>query len=224
MKHEIEQVKGIITDYLGKAQAAAAKYEEGRTIYQEEALKKEYDRLRGDLMKSRKQAEDRIEQIYQTGAKSARTWGDLDGTKLTADAQLLHGEGVTPEQFKQLVTRYQDNYTMLDQLRKFGEARNKDEVRKAHESGNHGITAGPYNVQDIPGPDAKLHEWDALRKKAEYFLNVADGTGMDDFTLNFARASADKDFEAWGSDSPAAEKDVNAVSTLLEGWGFNKAR
>lgn len=220
MNTYIKQTKDIILDYLGKAQRTEAKIQQGRGIYVPDAMEKEEARLRGELLKERKEAEARINAIYQEASKKAREWGNLDGAKLTADAQLLKGEGVTPEQFNMLVDRYQDNYTMLDQLRKYGEARNAEAVKHDLESG-HSMTSGPYAVHNIPGPDDKRKEWDAMLQQAEYFLNVADGTGFkSDFERSFAKGAADKQFEAWGNEETAPDTSKDAVQAFKDAWGF----
>ena len=201
MNTYIQRTKAIIENYLEKANRTAAKIAEGRTIYQKEAMDKEETRLRGELAKARKEAEAKIQGIYEEAAAPARNWGKLDGAKLTADAELLKGEGVTPEQFTELVDRYHDNYTMLDRLRKYGEAQNATAAQKAHEKGEHFTLGGPYKVSDIPGPDHKVKEYDSMVKTANHFLNCADGTGFNsDFEKAFAQQTANKDFEAWGAD------------------------
>ena len=202
MNTYIQRTKAIIENYLDKANKTAAKIAEGRNIYQPEAMEREEARLRGELAKARKEAEAKIKGIYEEAAAPARNWGKLDGAKLTADAELLKGEGVTPEQFNELVERYHDNYTMLDRLRKYGEAQNNAAAQKAHEKGDHSFKlGGPYKVSDIPGPDHKVKEYDNMMKAANHFLNCADGTGFNsDFEKAFAQQAANKDFEAWGAE------------------------
>lgn len=218
----IDRTKDAILDYLGKAQQTEKKIAEGRAIYQEEAMQKEESRLRGELAKARQETETKINGIFSEASASAREWGRLDGTKLTADAQLLQGQGVTPEQFAQLVERYQDNYTMLDALRKYGEAKNDEATKEARAAGESGfIMEAPYNVHDIPGPDAKMREYDQNRRRADYFLNIADGTGFpSDFERNFARGAADKEFEAWGKE-PEQMK-AGTAEDFTKAWGFVK--
>lgn len=224
MNTYIQRTKDAILDYLGKAQQTGAKIEEGRKIYQPDSMEREEKRLRGELMKARKETEARIESIYQEASAGARAWGKLDGSKLTADASLLQGQGVTPDQFDELVTRYQDNYTMLDALRKFGEARNQAAAKEAREAGEI-FPPTPYNVRDIPGPDAKMKEWDDMKRQAVRFLNIADGTGFaSDFERTFATSTADKQFEAWGADQPEPDptNHEKAVDAFAEAWGFGK--
>lgn len=202
MNSYINRTKAVIENYLGKAQKINAKIKEGRAVYQPEAMEREEARLREELAKARREAEANIHSIYEEAAAPARAWGKLDGTKITADAELLKGEGVTPEQFDELVERYQDNYTMLDRLRKYGEAQNaKDAERKRAQGDVWGGWGGPYHVSEIPGPDHKIKEYDNMLKRANHFLNCADGTGFSsDFERVFAMNTADRDFEAWGAD------------------------
>ena len=224
MNTYIQRTKDAILDYLGKAQKTGAKIAEGRKIYQPDSMEREEKRLRGELMKARQETEAKIESIYREASAGARDWGKLDGSKLTADASLLQGQGVTPDQFDELVARYQDNYTMLDALRKYGESRNQDAAKKAREAGEI-FPAAPYNVHDIPGPDARMKEWDDMKRQATYFLNVADGTGFaSDFEKSFATSAADKQFEAWGADQPEHDtRDPEKIADAFrEGWGFVK--
>ena len=222
MNTYIQKTKDAILDYLGKAQQTEKKIAEGRQIYQPDSMEKEEARLRGELAKAREATEARINEIIREGSRGAQEWGKIDGSKLTADAQLLQGQGVTPEQFTEMVDRYQDNYTMLDQLKKYGEARNAEATKAAREAGERGLVMKtPYNVQNIPGPDARMHEWEQARKRATYFLNVADGTGFNsDFERNFARGAADKEFEAWGADAPTPKKTEGAAAEFAAAWGF----
>ena len=218
MNTYIQRTKDAILDYLSKAQQADRKIAEGRKIYNEQSMEQEEKRLRDELAKARKDTEARIDSIIREA--SADGWGRLDGSKLTADAQLLHGQGVTPDQFNQLVDRYKDNYTMLDALRKYGEARNAEAAKEAKENGKwDALFSQPYNVREIPGPDAKSKELDALRKRADYFLNVADGTGFSsEFERTFARSTADKSFEAWGEEPQETPR--GTAEDFAAAWGF----
>lgn len=223
MNTHIQKMKDAILDYLGKAQQTEAKIKEAHEIYLPDSAEKEETYLRGKLADARKEAESRIDAVIREGSRGAEEWGRLDGAKLTADAQLLQGQGVTPEQFDQLVERYQDNYTMLDQMKKYGEARNAEALQQARDAGNRDIAfGGPYNVTSIPGPDVKVREWEAARQYATHFLNVADGTGFaSDFDRNFARNAADKQFEAWGAEAPAP-KPAATAQDFVNAWGFAK--
>lgn len=198
MNSYIQKMKEAITNYLGSVQATQKKIEEGYGLYLPEAAQKEEERLLGEQAKKRKAAEDAIEAAYNEGSKPARNWGRLDGSKITEDARLLDGPGVTPKQFDELVERYSDNYTMLDRLRGYGEARNAEAVK----SGNGSVTFGPYNVASIPDPNSRVEVWNLARAQAHGFLDIADGTGIysDPFTRSFARATADKELEAFGAD------------------------
>jgi hypothetical protein len=220
MKTAIQRSKDAILDYLGKAQKVEKEIAEGRQIYLPDSMEKEEKRLRGELAKARQETEAKIDAIIRDRSRGAEDWGKLDGAKLTADVQLLQGQGVTPDQWRDLVERYQDNYTMLDQLRKYGEARNAEASEKGHAEGEH-FKAPVYDVTRIPGPDAKVQEWEQIRRQAAYFLNVADGTGYrSEFEKAFARNTADRAFEAWGADAPTPKKTENAAARLSAAWGF----
>lgn len=218
MNSYIERSKSVVLDYLSKAKACEAKIEEGKHIYLPDSMEKEEKRLRGELAKARKEAEAKLDSVYQEASAQAREWSRLDGSKLTPDADLLRNQGVSPSEFDQLVERYQDNYTMLNTLKKYGEAENK----KARQAGNFDVY---YNVMNIPGQNSKMLEWDNMRKRADYFLNCADGNGFSsDFEKGFARNTADKAFEAWGEEPPkAAPANPDEIAdSFRKAWGFVK--
>ena len=222
----IQRTKDAILDYLGKAQQTEAKIQEGYSIYQKDAMDREEKRLRDELAKSRRATEEKIDSIYNEASAGARNWGRLDGSKLTADAQLLQGQGVTPEQFNELVERYRDNYTMLDALRKYGEAQNKAAIDNAGNMySQYQLSINkPFDVEQIPSADAKMREWDDMRRRATYFLNVADGTGFSsEFERSFATNAAQRAFDAWGEDQAVTMRDNEAeVAGLIKAWGFKK--
>jgi hypothetical protein len=220
MKTAIQKSKDAILEYLEKARQAEAKINKARETMIPEYAQQDEKYYRDKLAEARQETEAKIDAIIRDRSRGAEDWGKLDGAKLTADAQLLQGQGVTPEQFNDLVNRYQDNYTMLDQLRKYGEARNAEASEKGHAEGDH-FKAPAYDVTSIPGPDAKVQEWEQIRRQAAYFLNVADGTGFNsDFERNFARGAADKEFEAWGADAPTPKKTGDEAAKLFAAWGF----
>lgn len=218
----IQKTKDAILDYLGQAQQTEAKIKEAHGVYLPEAAKNEETRLRKNLAVARRDTEEKIDAIFREASKGAETWGTLDGEKLTADVKLLQGQGVTLDQFNQLVDRYQDNYTMLDALRKYGEARNAEAYKAARDAGNRDAIIPPaYDLHGIPGPDAKVKEFEAQRKRADYFLNVADGTGFSsEFERKFALDAADKQFEAWGKEGPELQR--GTADDFVAAWGFGK--
>lgn len=221
MDEYLQKTKDVILGYLAEAKKTEAKISQGRTIYQADAMEREEQRLRGALAKTRAEAEAKIDAILSPAMNAAREWGKLDGAKLTADAELLN-QGISPEQFSELVERYQDNYTMLDTLRMYGNHMNKVEIMEARKAGNNAPLTGSYDVHGIPDAGAKLREVNDMRARADYFLNVADGNGMDTFSLNMARGVADREFEAWGADAPNAQKDPDAAQKFIEAWGYSK--
>ena len=109
MKTAIQKSKDAILDYLGKAQKVEKEIAEGRQIYLPDSMEKEEKRLRGKLAEARRETEAKIDAIIRERSRGAEDWGKLDGAKLTADVQLLQGQGVTPDQWRDLVERYQDN-------------------------------------------------------------------------------------------------------------------
>jgi hypothetical protein len=220
MKTAIQKSKDAILEYLEKAQQTEAKINKARETMIPEYAQKDEKYYRDKLAEARRETEAKIDAIIRDRSRGAEDWGKLDGAKLTADVQLLQGQGVTPDQWRDLVERYQDNYTMLDQLRKYGEARNAEASEKGHAEGDH-FKAPAYDVTHIPGPDAKVQEWEQIRRQAAYFLNVADGTGYrSEFEKTFARNTADRAFEAWGADAPTPTKTGDEAARLSAAWGF----
>ena len=137
--------------------------------------------------------------------------------------KLLEGQGVTPAQFKELVERYQDNFTMLDQLKKYGERMNEIEVKAAREAGKRDeMFVGHYDVHNIPDASVKMGEAAHMRRMAGHFLDVADGRGMDSLTWDFARSTADSLFETWGTDPVAPIPEPGAAQSFIDAWGWGK--
>ena len=127
MDKYISRMKDAITGYLKAAQDAQRKGEEGQRLYNDEAQAVNLANLRAGLKAERKKAETVIQNIYSDAVNAAKQWAQLRGDDITSDSQLLNGQGVTPAQFDDLVSRYADagNYTMLEQLRGYGYRQNE---------------------------------------------------------------------------------------------------
>lgn len=225
MDQYIAKMKPEILEYLKAAKATAAKIEEGRKLYQPDAMEREEKRLRDELADMRATTEKKLDAIRDQAYEAAKEWGRLDGSKLTPDIELLKGDGVSPQQFNELVHKYHDNATMLDRLKRYGERMNAEAVRKARADGDADIMTGTeYNVYNIETGETRQAAADSMRKRAGYFLDVADGANMDNFALSFARSTADALFESWGTDPLESRRDINVHETLTKTWGFDRKR
>ena len=223
MNNYIPRMKDAILDYLSAAQRVQKTLAAGRAIYNADGIAAEEKRLGAELAKARADAEARIDAVYQEASAEASAWGRLDGSRLTDDVKLLEGQGVTPAQFKELVERYQDNFTMLDQLKKYGERMNETEVKAAREAGKRDeMFVGSYDVHNIPDASVKMGEAAYMRRMAGHFLDVADGRGVDEFTWNFARSTADSLFKTWGTAPVAPIPEPGASQSFVDAWGWGK--
>lgn len=160
MNPYVQRMKTAIVGYSGKAKAAEAEIERAYSLYQREPAEREEQRIRDKLAKERRAAEAEIDAACNAALESVKTWGTLDGKKMTDDVKLLD-VGVTPQQFAALVDKYQDNYTMLNALQRYADKANADAPRDAH-----GWPKTHYETGRIPTPESKTAEWEKVYKGA----------------------------------------------------------
>ena len=100
----------------------------------------------------------------EAGKREAEAWGRLDGGKITEDAKLLDAGIVTPEQFKELATRYADNGTMTQLLADYAQKKNAESGGFAAAWGYTG-KGGKYvhydttNLQTVDSKQAALQKY-----------------------------------------------------------------
>ncbi len=116
-------------------------------------------------------------------------------------------------------------YTMLDRLKKYGEAENQKAMQKARERGEI-VMSGPYNIRNIPTIEGKKAACDNMIVKAKHFLDIADGGSgsKSAFESDLVRRTADKAFESWGEEEqqPARQDPGETVSKFTKAWGLVK--
>ena len=186
MNQYVARMKTAIADYHGKAQAAAAEIERAYSLYQREPAEREEQRIRDKLAKERKTAEAAIDAACNDALAAVKAWGTLDGSRLTDDVQLLD-VGVTPKQFADLVDKYQDNYSMLNALKRYADFENKEAAREAH-----GIPTTYYDTARITTPEAKTAAWEKVYNGA---YSALDAITSDD---KMTRALSDTLVKSWG--------------------------
>lgn len=126
MNRHIESMKNAITNYRKTVRAAAAKIEENTRLYRPEEAEKANTAILGKLKEDRDAVKGIISEAHDAGLKDAEAWGQLDGSKITDDKKLLDAGIINPNQFRDLVQKYQNNSTMLQILAKYAEEHNKE--------------------------------------------------------------------------------------------------
>ena len=186
MNPYVQRMKTAIAGYYDKTSAAAAEIERAYSLYQREPAEREEQRIRDKLAKERAAAEAEIDAACNDALAGVKAWGTLDGKKMTDDVKLLD-VGVTPEQFADLVDKYQDNYTMLNALHRYADNANRAAVKDAH-----GFPETYYDTARIPTPEAKTARWEKVYNGARSMLS--DLERGDTFTRSLAATG----IEHWG--------------------------
>lgn len=175
MNHNIESMKNAMQAYRAKVAEADARVNSTRRDYGDEAAQREAIRQQTALDAARLEAQRAIRAAYEAGTSEVKRWGTLNGDNLTADAKLLDAGLVDASRFEDMKAKYADNYTMLEALRKYGDARNDEHMQKARDAGRNLEIGGPYNTRDIPTVEGKIATWDKIRDSAMTMLDMIDG-------------------------------------------------
>lgn len=186
MNQYVQRMKTAIVGYHDKAKAAASEIERAYSLYQREPAEREEQRIREKLAKERKAAQGEIDAACSDALESVKSWGRLDGARLTDDVKLFD-IGLTPEQFNGLVDKYQDNYTMLNALMRYADKENREAARNAH-----GIPETRFSTATIPTPEAKTAQWEKIHNGA---LSMLDTLEKGDA---FSRSLAESGVASWG--------------------------
>ena len=176
MNKNAEIIRNTLKMYKEKRDAANAKVDRIREDYGEEAAKKELERQNNLLKASRAAAESAIRAAAGDARRDAEAWGKMDGSKLTDDIKLLDAGLVDAATFHDLKERYKDNGTMLAALKKYGDKKNAEAMKEAHDKGGIALAA-PYDVRDIPTVEEKTQVWDKAQNHAFDMLDAMDGAG-----------------------------------------------
>lgn len=191
MNEQLNTMRKALLNYKKAVDEANENMALNKQYFQQDKLEEANKPIKDKLEKARKQAEATIRKAQEDGRAKVRAWGKLDGDKITSDAKLLD-YGVTPEQFGELVTRYEDNGTMLTLLKTYADKKNADKGK-----------GGPYyDATMIPSVQERENAYDAFASSALDLLSNL--SGKDDFFM--------------GANSPMTQ---TAVEKFGEETGFN---
>ena len=179
MNRHVQKMKNSLTNYQAAVKAGLAKIEENNRVYKPEAAKEANAAIKEQLKKDLDTVKGFILDAQEAGRHDAEAWGTPDPAKITADAQLLEHDAVTPEQFKGLVKKYQDNSTMLQILANYAEKKNQgvggfESVWNYGGKGNVARGSNHFDTTGLPTIEAKKA---AIDRYAATALNIADQIG-----------------------------------------------
>lgn len=191
MNEQLNTMRKALLNYKKAVDEANENMALNKKYFQQDKLEEANKPIKDKLEKARKQAEATIRKAQEDGRAKVRAWGKLDGDKITSDAKLLD-YGVTPEQFGELVTRYEGNGTMLTLLKTYADKKNADKGK-----------GGPYyDATMIPSVQEREHAYDTFASSA----------------LDLLSSLAGKDGFFTGANSPMTQ---TAVEKFGEETGFN---
>lgn len=166
-----QTLQAILKNYQKSVKAAHAKIQEAQKIYKPEEAKARIADLQKHLEQERQNAVSAIQEEQDKARQGVAKWGQLDGSKITDDAKLLEHGLVTPDQFSQLVERYQDNGTMCALLRNYAEKHNEELRAKSKDA----FPAGTLDVGKIPTQEDKTRAAEHDAKSALSIVGMIDG-------------------------------------------------
>ena len=166
MNEHLTTMRKAIQDYQAALDKAREKIAFHEKYYTPEMAAKEINKIRDGMEKDKAQAEAKIRQAQDAGKAKVRAWGKLDGDKITSDAKLLD-YGVTPEQFSELVNRYESNGTMLTLLKNYADKKNS----------GRGKEDPYYDATMIPSVQEREHAYDAFAHAA---MGLVDNLSKED--------------------------------------------
>ena len=185
MNTHVEAMKKAVQGYYSALVATDAKMRHNSEVYQPEAARSENQRLQADIDNHRMSAEAEIRAAIAEGQKSIDAWMNPDGTKLTADADLLK-YGVSVDDFRKLVQKYRDNYSMSQLLQRYGDAENKRMHESAERTGKMPETL--YPVWEVRSAENRKAAYEkigigALQLIAAMHERPSFGTGLQSESL-----------------------------------------
>lgn len=166
-----QTLQAILKNYQKSVRDARAKILEARKIYQPEEAKEREEKLLEHLEHERSNAMSAIQEEREKACQGVAKWGQLDGSKITADAKLLEHGLVTPDQFSQLVEKYQDNGTMCALLRNYAEQHNEQLRAKSKDA----FPAGILDTRTIPTQEDMTRAAEHDAKSALSIVGMIDG-------------------------------------------------
>ncbi len=169
----LSAMKDIIKRYQATTNTMKERMQLNEKTMKPEYAKEENWKIMESMKSKQEEAKAAIMEEMNAGYREAEAWGKLDGGKITSDAKLLDAGIVTPEQFKELVTRYQDNGTMTQLLADFAERKNKESGGFAALWGVSGSNK-PYAHYDTSGLQSVASKQADLKKYAAGAAGIID--------------------------------------------------
>lgn len=152
MNKHIGSMKDALTDYLKTTKSYLEKIDENNRIYQPAEAEKANAAIYDKMRTAYEAVIEKINNAKEAGRTDIEAWGQLDGSAITPDVELLKNDAVRPDAFRHLVEKYQNNSTMLQLLANYAEKKN-------------GESGGGFNsVWKYPRPDGTVPNG-----KAEYY-------------------------------------------------------
>ena len=97
---------------------------------------------------------DKLQQLHDEGVAQAQRWGNLDGSMITDDINLLKGGfDLDCQQVENLVERYRSNGTMMTAIASY--------------TGSHGMIG-----MNIPTVDKKVKAWEVVLLNAKDIMDM----------------------------------------------------
>lgn len=176
MNKHVETMKTALVNYQSAAKAAQAKIEQNNRLYKPDVAKKENDAVLEKLKADLTATKNAIMEAQEAGKADIESWATPDPARITADAELLERDAVTPEQFKGLVQKYQYNNTMLTLLANYAEKKNGgvggfESVWNYSGKGNTSGNRKHYDTTGLPTAEAKRASMDSYAASA---MHIAD--------------------------------------------------
>lgn len=199
MRTYVQNMKTAITGYRDKFQASEQRIKEMGKVYGDEAMNREMEIQAQKMDQERRAAEYAIREAYSQGEASIKRWGMLDGSRITDDHKLIQADLLSPDQFRGMVEKYHDNYTMLSALRQYGERKNQEAAAEGHKRGNFLATAG-YSTESVPTLESRQKALQRLQKSAMNMLDAIDHKGQyaDSWERAFGDAFASEAIDHFG--------------------------
>ena len=184
MNKHVERMKTALTAYQEMATDIHAKIEENNRIYRAAEAEKANDALLEKLHKAKDDVVTAIDEAKAAGYKEASEWGVISAYKMTDDVKLFSdGHDITPAQFSDMVTKYENNSTMLQLLKNYADTKNKDDVSGFMAgwgwSRNGNVSDGQhYDTSKIPTVEGKCKVIGSYAESAMDLLNrMCDNSG-----------------------------------------------
>ena len=174
-KLHVDKMAKAVKDYFAEAGIAEQKMKKISGIYRQEFIDSENKKIMEGLKAARQAAEAAIIDARESGRAEAAKWGELDGQKLSADAQLLQYD-LTPEQYNQLVEKHRGNGTMAYLLRFYGQEHNEKLMNETGKPGE--MPKVQYNYWDVPTVEEKQAAYDKFAAGAISILDRIDSPGQ----------------------------------------------